>query len=367
MNTRQNSSFFRSCGRPLFVLLLISLLAAGCWKFRSIPPGPAVPEPVAEPAPPPGHLLTFPTPQTRLDETSNPEVYMPTESGKIESAWFGTTRTRKFGKFFLPAFHEGVDIAPTQRDAKGGAQDAVFAVADGRIGYISRSAGNSSYGIYVVVLHSDPLGEYYTLYSHLAAAGADLKIGDTVARGAPIGRMGNTSTLGIPVRRSHLHFEFGTLLNERFGDWFRSKKLKPFHGNMHGYNFAGFNPFDLFPGMTNGEHFVLQNYITNVPVAFRIIVPVTQKPDYYCRYPALWIGEAPSGAMVMDVSESGAPLQARAATDEEQASLQKNKPRVLEAFPDVLGRNGARLVVEEGGHWIPGRNATQWLEILLYR
>jgi hypothetical protein len=71
--------------------------------------------------------------------------------------------------------------------------------------------------------------------------------------------------------------------------------------------------------------------------------------------------------MVMDASESGVPLRARAATEEETALLQKNKPCVLEAFPEVLGRNGARLVVEQDDNWIPGRNAAQWLEILLYR
>jgi Peptidase family M23 len=219
-----------------------------------------------------------------------------------------------------------------------------------------------------VLLHQDPIGEYYTLYSHLASAGAGLKEGDHVARGATVGQLGHTSTLGIPVQRSHLHFEFGTILNDRFGDWFRKEKLKPFHGNLHGYNLAGLNPMDLFPYMTNGQHFVFQQYITNCPVAFRLIVPVTRKPDYYGRYPCLWAGgELTSGALVMEVSENGVPLQARAATKEEAASLKKGKPRVLEAFPEVLDRNGARLIEQQGGQWVTGRNAAQWLEIILYR
>ena len=315
----------------------------------------------------PGLLFSFPTPQTRLDESNNPAVFMPTESGKIESAWYGSTRTRKFGKFFLPAFHEGVDIASTERDSKGLAKDPVFATADGRVGYISRVGGNSSYGIYVVLLHTDTIGEYYTLYAHLASVGADLKEGDAVLHGAEIGRIGNTSTLGIPVHRSHLHIEFGTLLNDRFSNWFRKEKLKPFHGNMHGYNLAGLNPMDLFPYMTNGQRFVFQQYITNCPVAFRLILPVVVKPDYYCRYPSLWIGGDPSGAIVIDVSESKVPLRARAATEEEAASIQKNKPRVLEVFPEILGRNGSRIIVEHDGSWTLGRNGEQWLEILLYR
>jgi murein DD-endopeptidase MepM/ murein hydrolase activator NlpD len=367
-DTGRTASFLCTQGHRLFILIAISLIAAGCWMFRSDELRIGDPEPADEPAVPPGLLFTFPTPQTHLDDTTNPAVFMPTESGRIESAWYGSTRTRKFGKLFLPAFHEGVDIAPMERDSKGRAKDPVFAVADGCVGYINRTGGNSSYGIYVVLLHKDVAGEYYTLYSHLAAAGAELKEGDAVARGAEIGRMGNTSTLGIPVQRSHLHVEFGTILNERFSGWFRKEKLKPFHGNLHGYNLAGLNPMILFPYMNSGERFDIQQYLTNCPVAFRLIVPVTEKPDYYCRYPLLWTGGEPcSGAMVMDVSESGVPLRARAVSEEEAALLQKNKPRVLEAFPEVLGRNGARLVVEQNGSWIPGRNAAQWLEIILYR
>ncbi len=352
----------------LLILIAISLVAAGCWKFRNSAPKISTnPEHTEESAPLPGLLFGFPTPQTHLDDTNNSAVFMPTESGKIESAWYGSVRTRKFGKYFLPAFHEGVDIAPTARDSKGRALDPVFAVADGRVVYISRVGGNSSYGIYVVLLHKDTIGEYYTLYAHLASA-AGLKEGDAVLRGTEIGRMGHTSTMGIPVQRSHLHFEFGTILNDRFSDWFRKEKLKPFHGNMHGYNLAGLNPMELFPYMTNGQHFVFQQYITNCPVAFRLIVPVSEKPDYYCRYPSLWIGGEPSaGAIVMDVSEGKVPLQARAATEEEAASLQKKKPRVLEAFPEVLGRNGSRLIVEQAGGWILSRSGEQWLDILLYR
>lgn len=363
----QNTPSSRTNFRRVFILIAISLIAAGCWVFRkgelklTAPSVPEVPPPV------PGQLLCFPTPQSRLDDSSNPAVFMPTESGRVESAWYGSTRTRKSGRSFLPAFHEGVDIAPVERDSRGRARDPVFAVADGRVGYISRTTGNSSYGIYIVLLHDDPLGEYYTLYSHLASAGDGLKEGDSVTRGAEIGRMGSTSTLGIPVQRSHLHFEFGTILNDRFGDWFHSKKLKPFHGRLHGWNLAGLNPAELFPYMTNGQHFVLQQHITNCPAAFRMLVPVTEKPDYYRRYPLLWSGEEPSGAMVIDVSEGGVPLRARAATGEETSMLQKNKPQVLEAFPEILGRNGMRLVVEQAGEWIPGRNSEQWVEILLYR
>jgi murein DD-endopeptidase MepM/ murein hydrolase activator NlpD len=351
-----------------FILIAAGLIVAGCWMFRGgEPAGGPVEEPAEEPpAVWPGTLLTFPTPQTRLDELDNPEVFMPTASGRVESAWYGSTRTRSFGDRILPAFHGGVDIAPMERDGRGRAKDPVYAVADGRVGYINRVAGNSSYGIYAVLLHSDPSGEFYTLYSHLASAEASLGEGDPVQRGQKIGRMGHTSTLGIPVQRSHLHFEFGTVLNSRFIDWYRMKKLKPFHGTLHGYNLAALNPMELFPHMMERKPFLFGDFMFTVPAAFRLIVPVSGKPDYYRRYPFLWEGGEPSGAMVMEVSESGVPLKARPATDEESAQVARGVSRVAEAFPDVLGRNGMRLVTEQNGRWSLGSNAARWLEILLY-
>ena len=309
-----------------------------------------------------GLQLTFPTPQTRLEEADNPKVFMPTASGRVVSAHYGSTRTRGNGA----AFHEGIDIAPMERDSKGRALDPVFAVADGRVGYINRRAGNSSYGIYVVLMHDDRCGEYYTLYAHLASVPDSLQAGDGVARGTEIGRMGNSSTQGIPVQRSHLHFEFGTMLNSRFDRWLRKNKMTATHGVYHGWNLAGLNPQELVAFMKDGANFVFQTCILDTPVAFRLVVKADKRPDYYYRYPVLWEGSDPSGAMVMEVSEGGVPLRARAAAPEEAARLGKYNSRVLEAFPEVLGRNGKKLVVPKGDRWITGSNANQWLDILLY-
>lgn len=340
------------------ILIVHCLVIAACWMLHSEKPEERVTE-----KPHPGLVLGFPTPQTKLDEADNPKVFMPTASGKVVSAAYGSTRTRD-GK---PAFHEGVDIAPMERDSKKRSLDPVFAVADGRVGYISRRAGNSSYGIYVVLLHEDRLGEYHTLYAHLASVPEELKAGDDVARGMEIGRMGHTSTLGIPVQRSHVHFEFGTMLNSRFDEWLRSKKMTRTHGNHHGWNLAGLNPTELFPFMKSGEPFVFETCILNAPVAFRLLLKVDGKPDYYCRYPLLWVGEEPDGAIAMDVSGGGVPLRARAATPEETELFGKYNSRVLEAFPDVLGRNGKRFIVPKGERWITGKDADQWIDILLHR
>lgn len=361
---------------PVFALGFA--MGAGCWFFF---PSRPVKKPLEsqtevvtlpEDAPPdevdpPGVLLSYPTPQTRLDDAKDPTVFMPTASGRVVSAAYGSTRTRKFGNQYLAAFHEGVDIAPMKRDATGRARDPVFAVAQGRIAYINRRAGASSYGIYVVLLHDDPIGKIYTLYAHLASVPEALAVGDPVTNGAQIGQMGHSSTLGIPIQRSHLHFEFGTMLNSRFDKWLRSNEMTLTHGLMHGWNLAGLNPRELFPAMKEATPFVFELCILETPVALRLIIKADKRPDYYSRYPSLWIGEDPEDSIVLDVSESGVPLRGRAATAEEDNVLAGKHAQVLEVFPETLGRNGKRLVVSKGSRWIPGPNLSRWLEILLYR
>ena len=329
-------------------------------------------EEVADLPPPPpevlpGLVMGFPTAQTNLTAVTDPTVYMPTASGRVVSALYGSTRTRKFGSRFLAAFHEGMDIAPMSRDSRQAPKDLIHSVADGKVAYISRRGGNSSYGTYVVMAHKDRVGEYYTLYAHLASVPKGLSAGDVIERGTEIGIMGHSSTLGIPVQRSHLHIECGTMLNSRFSSWLKSKKMTGTHGNYHGYNLVGLNPAEMVPFMISGKPFDFQTCMLETPVAFKLLVAVKRKPNYYERYPVLWSGEAPQGAIVMEVSEGGVPLRGRAATADEKNQIKGKKWLVLEGFPDVLGRNGKRLVGTKSGKWIPGSNLPQWLDIFLYR
>jgi murein DD-endopeptidase MepM/ murein hydrolase activator NlpD len=358
-----NNTFFKTIFRSLCQMIAL-IGSVSC--FVACSPEQAVEEIEEEPffilEEIPGRVLTYPTPQKDLEDVNDPAVFMPTGSGRVESAAYGSTRTRG-GR---PAFHEGVDIAPMERDSKGRALDPVFAVADGRVGYISRRGGNSSYGTYIVLEHTEPFGLYHTLYAHLESVSGSLKVGDEVRCGTTIGRMGNSSTLGIPVQRSHLHFELGVMLNNRFKSWLESKEMTATHGNYHGWNLVGLNPDVLFPLMKEEKPFVFEDCILNTPVAFRLVVEVKEKPEYYHRYPSLWIGDDPAGAMVVDVSESGVPLRARSASEEEKSMLGTYNSRVLEAFSEVLGRNAKRIVVPKGERWITGSNANQWLDILLY-
>lgn len=344
--------------------------ATAVWDEVSTVPQKAAPAPLPpEPPPKPVRLYAAPTAQTNLWDTVSTEVYQPTASGRIESALYGSTRTRASGNSFLPAFHEGIDIAPLQRDRQGNALDEVFAVTDGRVAYLNRVAGNSNYGIYVVLLHDDPLGEIYTLYAHLASAEPGLRAGDEVERGARIGIMGHTASTGIPRQRAHLHLEIGVENNARFAQWYRAQKLIPDHGRYHGSNLTGADPLAVFgdqpwPGL---KAFSLLDYLLENPPAFTLLFAPPKPLDYYRRYPDLWEGSPHvGGPIVMDVSEGGVPQRARAATPEEAALLTGGTPHVLAVNEEVLGRNGLRIVVKRNNEWVFGQRGRRWLEILTY-
>ncbi len=307
----------------------------------------------------------FPTAQRNLLEIDNPDVYMATASGRIESAHFGSTRTRSTGGRLLPAFHMGIDIAPLQRDRRNRALDPIKAVADGRVGYANRVIGHSNYGLYVVLEHDTSMGPIYTLYAHLRSIEDGIRPGAAVRKGDVLGIMGNTPSSIIPVARSHLHFEVGVMQNRRFAAWASSEEIRNLHGRHHGWNLAGIQPLALYESTDPVQHFSMLSYLEALPAAFKLVVDAPRPVDYFLRYPLLWTGTgSPRGAMVLSVSEGGVVLQGRPATENEVSG--QRLPYVLHVDEDVLGRNGLRIVVSRGNAWQMGSNGIRWLSILLH-
>jgi len=106
--------------------------------------------------------------------------------------------TSNFGRRIHPIYrvarqHYGIDI-----NAPHGAR-----VVAADAGTVIASSYDSGYGHYIVVSHgSNRLGSNVTtLYAHLSSRG--VKVGDNVAKGDTIGRVGSTGTSTGP----HLHFE----------------------------------------------------------------------------------------------------------------------------------------------------------------
>ncbi len=319
------------------------------------------------PEAPRGLRYSFPTPQTNLHDLENPAVYMPTGSGRVISAHYGSTRTNSAGR---PVFHEGVDIAPTRRDRAQNALDPIFAVADGIVAYANRIAGNSTYGIYVVLTHEDEFGQFYTLYSHLSSVESGLRPGQVILKGEPLGVMGHTSSFGIPVQRAHLHFEIGVINNMHFDTWYRGKQRTPNHGNWHGHNLTGIDPMLLLLRLDpeTETRFSMLDAIGELPVAYSLAFHAPGQLDYFRRHPMLW-EDAPfgGGVMVVDFCQAGTPLSGRAATEEEARGVTARNPKVLETHAEALGRNGRRKIARSGNNWTLTSWGSEWLEILLYR
>lgn len=363
----------RRCYHPcgLVPLLVIVIVAGGCSRHRSASP------PERPPAAMPTHDLiepvslrhmTCPTDRKSLIEWEDTGAFQPTASGRTESALYGSVRTEKIGKELVPAFHEGIDIAPVNCDARGRPLDSVYAVADGIVAYINRLAGNSSYGKYVVLIHAGSPGDLYTLYAHLSEIAPGLNVGQPVMARHMLGTMGNTSSLPIPMSRAHLHFEIGLIGNSRYDRWYKAQKLKPDHGNFNGGNLLGINPLAVFQRQQENPDFDFVSYFETIPGAFELVLAIPRQPDFFQRYPRLWKGTAFRGrGLIMTVSENGLPLQGGNASESDVQNLGKRQWRVRNVNTEVLGRNGCRLIVCHQGTWTLSQGGERWLESLIYK
>ena len=339
------------------------------------------PEEPPPPPPPVWQRLVTPTPQQNLLEPDTPGVLQPTGSGRLESAKFGSTRTAQRNGRIFPAFHEGVDIAPTARDRKGVPTDPVYAVTEGRVAFVNSIGGNSTYGKYVIIEHPDPsLGmvqkrdgttepaTVYTLYAHLADIRFGIRPGRAVAPGEEIATLGHTSSTQppIPLERSHLHWEIGILLNSRFEIKGREDKISPDFGNFNGGNLFAFDPLDYYAAHSRDPGLTMASYLASVKPACEVLLR-GKFPDYFRRFPALWKGPPHDGGPLrLTLSESGAPLTGRNATAAETALLGNQRHAVVHVDTAVLGRNGRALVTSASGKWQFTEKGKQWAEILFY-
>lgn len=348
-------------------LLVAGVIVRSCARSNpgETPPTPAPEDAASSSVPSPFAAMVFPTTLDLLTPAAPSTVFMPTATGNPESALFGSVRTGTDGR---ARFHAGVDVAPAQRDRQGRPTDSVVAIADGRIAYVNRVGGDSSYGVYVVLIHDDPVGPVYSLYAHLASVPRALHVGTAVPAGTPLGIMGNSASTGIPLSRAHLHLEIGVLLSERFGAWSRANRITPDRGNYHGWNLFAVNPLDVYARRGCDTRFTFSAYLESVPAAFELVLSPPRLPEYFARYPTLWHGQTTHrGPLVLRVSEGGVILSGRPASEAELASFQSlRKPIVQCVDESALGRNGMRLIAKSNGCWTLGRAAARWLEVLTY-
>ncbi len=351
-----------------FLVVFFSGCDSGEDRGEQIPPRTAVtPVPSPPPIPTIWDRVVYPTDQKELLNWRKPGVYQPTASGKVESALYGSVRTTKKRGRLLSSFHEGLDIAALGRDRRNRPTDQIYAIADGKVAYINKIAGNSTYGRYVVITHDDPLGSVYTLYAHLEKIASGVRKGQEISAGTVLGLMGHSGLQKIPRYRAHLHFEIGLIYNLKFASWANFRKIKNEHGTYNGWNLEGIDPLSFFQELASGDHFDFQTHLESMDRAFDIIVKVRSLPDYFQRYPLLWNGpEFSYGVIVIGCSENGIPLAGRPAGPEESKALGKKKQLIRNVNREVLGRNGCHLITYRRGNWELGERGKRWISLLLY-
>lgn len=228
--------------------------------------------------------LIWPTPNPAFQRGQSFEAFIqPTASGVAESGLFGCVRNGGH------RFHEGLDLFPLKRDGRGEPKDLVYSVLPGRVVYVNKKPGYSSYGRYVVVVHDQEVPAFHTLYAHLARVADGVQPGVRVVSGTALGTMGRSASSSIPRSRAHLHFEIGFRLTDHFQRWYDRQKYgsKNRHGVWNGMNLVSLDPLDFYESMRSGESRNMAEYLKTVPAYARIRVHSSKVPDFVKNFPSL--------------------------------------------------------------------------------
>ncbi len=251
-------------------------------------------------------------------------------------------------------FHEGMDIRPLHRDARGEPLDEVRAIADGKVVYVSRAAGTSNYGRYVVVEHRWGGCSYYSLYAHLNTIAVEP--GAVVKQGDKLAVLGHTGE-GINRERAHVHVELNLLLNDHFEQWhdtfFKNERNR--HGIYNGINLTGLDLPRLFIALRANPSLTIPAFLAREEVFFKVIVPNTPNFQLPRRYPWM-IGDGPNekpASWEISFARSGLPLRlAPSAQTVSEARLSYMKPSAIDSRYLTRGNvagHGANAHLTESG------------------
>lgn len=306
--------------------------------------------------------IVWPTPNPAWEEGRPPAGFLQhAGSGDPDSGGFGGVRSGG------AQFHEGIDLKPLRRDRRGEPTDPVFAAMDGIVRHVSHSAGDSSYGRYIVLEHPDHTPAVGTLYAHLARIAPGLKTGDTVTRGQTIGTMGHTSGgYVIPRDRAHLHFEIVLMVTRDFQRWYDTRKFgsRNDHGLWNGMNLMGLDALDFLNQWREHRVDNFAEYFAAMEPAVRVRIATSRVPDFVTRYPALLTKPLPPviAGWELQCDWTGLPFAWTPLGGSDIAGLALNEPRLVDVDAKRLRRERSKsIAVERRGRWLPGRD----LEIVL--
>ena len=283
--------------------------------------------------------LRLPTANHHLLSGESEKFYMYVErtfEGETSKPWeagsYGFVRSpiRINGQVVCTHFHEGIDIAPMQRDSAGNPLDEVASIADGTVVHTSPLAGRSNYGKYVVVEHRWEDSSVYSLYAHLAEISC--KPGDVVKVGGALGRMGFTG-VGLNRTRAHLHLELTLMVSARYEEWTKlTGGGDNYHGLYNGMNLVGVEVARFFVEQQKNPELQFSRFVLATPVQFKVLVPAAPgKPDFLTRYPWLLQGN-PEGAVSWEISFSATGVPVGIAASQRQVAT----PMVSHILPATV-------------------------------
>jgi len=310
--------------------------------------------------------ISWPTPNPAWERGQGYESWVqPTVSGEARSGLWGSVRSNG------TQFHEGLDIRPMSRDARGEPRDPVTAAMDGVVRNISIKPGDSSYGRYVVLEHPGVTPAVYTLYAHLARIEPGLAEGMRVQRGQGIGTMGRSSGgYTIPPDRAHLHFEIGLMLTENFQSWYAWKKFGSPNkqGVWNGFNLMGIDPRSFLEGWRRGRVDNFAQYFSSLAPAVRLRVATTRVPDFIRRYPALLRKPIDTlvGGWEVQCDVSGLPFAWTPLSPAQVKGMRSGAVEILAVDAAALRSfRGKSLIKVRGGRNTPGSDLTTMLQLVL--
>ncbi len=311
--------------------------------------------------------IVWPTPSTAWAE-GKPIAAFLQQAGSGDPATGGFGGVRSGGTHF----HEGIDIAAVKRDRQGEPTDDIFAAMNGVVRHINSSAGDSSYGRYIILEHPEATPAVYTLYAHLARIAPGVRAGERVERGQVIATMGHSSGgYSIPRDRAHLHFEIGVMITRDFQKWYDRKKFGSSndHGPWNGMNLMGIDPLDFLNEWRAKRVNSFADYFAQMKPAVRVRVATLRTPDFVQRYPSLVTREMPVGLIAgweMKCTWTGLPFAWTPLTTAEAAGLATLQPVIVEADAALLKSQRSRsvAVAHRGGSWSIGKDLETMLELI---
>jgi len=311
----------------------------------------------------PSFKLSWPTPNPAFASGLGYSTFLQKTGPdkQVTSGAYGCVRNNGY------KFHEGLDLYPVKRDKGGKPEDSIYAAMDGVVSYINATPSYSAYGKYIVLEHPKLNPPLYSLYAHLDAITPNLKRGSPVVIAQAIGKMGNSSSgYRIPLERSHLHFEIGLRLTDKFQNWYDKKSFssKNRHENFSGFNLVGLDPLAFYSKYKNKSLSNPIDFIKSLPTTVIVQVKTKNTPDFIKRYPTLTTPKTTSmnNGWIVTFGPYGIPIQIKPV--EAMIAANEKQIKILQFNSDTQKKPCRRLTVQKGSQFFPTEQLQTYLELI---